>query len=41
MLFDDAVDHYVVLGGAILVLSTTYIAHRESVLSKKVTAGPL
>ena len=32
MLFGDAVDGYVVLGGAVLVLSTTYIAHREAKL---------
>lgn len=38
MLFDDAIDFYVVLGGAILVISTTYIAHRESVLAKKEAA---
>jgi len=39
ILFGDLVDMYVVLGGAILVLSTTYIAHRESVLAKKEAAG--
>jgi len=32
ILFGDAVDGYVVLGGAVLVLSTTYIAHREAKL---------
>lgn len=30
-LFAESIDAYVVLGGAILILSTTYIAHRESV----------
>lgn len=39
ILFGDLVDMYVVLGGAILVLSTTYIAHRESVLAKKEAAS--
>lgn len=35
ILFDDAIDAYVVLGGAILIASITYIAHRESVAAKK------
>lgn len=39
MLFGDVVDIYVILGGAILVLSTSYIAHRESILAKKEAAG--
>ncbi len=34
-LFSDTVDMFVILGGAILVLSTSYIAHRESQLAKK------
>lgn len=34
LLFGDSVDFYVVAGGAILVISTTYIMHRESVLAK-------
>ena len=34
LLFGDSVDFYVVAGGAILVVSTTYIMHRESVLAK-------
>ena len=34
VLFGDSVDFYVVAGGAILVVSTTYIMHRESVLAK-------
>lgn len=39
MLFGDAIDFYVILGGAILVVSTTYISHRESVLAKREAAG--
>ena len=39
LLFGDVIDFYVVLGGAVLVLSTTYIAHRESVIAKKEAAG--
>ncbi len=31
LLFNESIDGFVVLGGAILVISTTYIAHRESV----------
>ena len=38
MLFGDAIDFYVVLGGAILVVSTSYIAHRESVLAERKAA---
>jgi len=34
VLFGDVIDIYVVVGGAILVLSTSYIAHRESVVAK-------
>ena len=39
LLFDDGIDFYVVLGGAILVISTSYIAHRESVLANKKVVG--
>ena len=39
MLFGDLIDIYVVIGGAILVLSTSYIAHRESAIAKKEAAG--
>ncbi len=39
LLFGDALDFYVIGGGAMLVISTTYIAHRESVLSKQQAAG--
>ena len=35
VLFGDVIDIYVVVGGAILVLSTSYIAHRESVVAKQ------
>ena len=35
LLFGDLIDGYVVLGGAVLVLSTTYIAHRETVLAAR------
>jgi len=35
LLFGDAIDGYVVLGGAILIGSITYIAHRESVAKKE------
>lgn len=31
LLFGESIDGYVVLGGAVLVLSITYIAHRESI----------
>jgi len=31
LLFGEKIDGYVVLGGAVLVLSITYIAHRESI----------
>jgi len=33
-LFSETIDLYVIAGGAILVLSTTYIAHRESVANR-------
>ena len=33
LLFGDLIDGYVVVGGAVLVLSTSYIAHREAVLA--------
>lgn len=39
VLFGDALDWYVIVGAAVLVLSTTYIAHRESVLAKQEAAG--
>lgn len=35
LLFSESVDFYVVLGGAILVLSASYIAHRESQLNRQ------
>jgi len=35
LLFGESIDGYVVLGGAILVVSTTYIAHRESVAKSR------
>ncbi len=35
VLFGEPVDNFVVLGGLVLILSTTYIAHRESVVSRK------
>jgi len=38
LLFGDVIDTYVVIGSAILVLSTSYIAHRESVVAKKEAA---
>ena len=38
VLFGDAIDNFVVAGGAILVLSTSYIAYRESVIAKQETA---
>ena len=34
-LFDESLDGFVLLGGLILILSTTYIAHRESLSRKK------
>ncbi|OED38933.1 peptide ABC transporter permease [Chromatiales bacterium (ex Bugula neritina AB1)] len=34
LLFDEGLDIYVVIGGGILVLSATYIAHRESVINR-------
>lgn len=40
VLFGDALDWYVIVGAAVLVLSTTYIAHRESVLAKQQAADP-
>ena len=39
LLFGDVIDIYVIIGGAILVLSTSYITHRESVIAKKEAAG--
>lgn len=36
-LFGESIDGFVVLGGAILVISTTYIAHRESIAKKNLT----
>jgi len=35
LLFSESIDGFVVAGGSILVLSTSYIAHRESVASSK------
>ncbi len=35
VLFGEPIDVYVVLGGTVLILSTTYIAHRESVISRR------
>ncbi len=35
VLFSEAVDSYVVLGGAILVLSASYIAHREAQIERQ------
>jgi drug/metabolite transporter (DMT)-like permease len=35
VLFGEPVDSFVVLGGLVLILSTTYIAHRESVVSRR------
>lgn len=45
VLFAESVDFYVVLGGAILVLSASYIAHREAQISRQLlkqqrTASP-
>ena len=34
LLFGESIDIFVVVGGAVLVLSTTYIAHRESVANQ-------
>ena len=34
-LFGEPLDFFVVLGGMVLILSTTYIAHREAVLSRR------
>ena len=36
MLFNESLDGFVLLGGIILITSTTYIAHRESVARKSV-----
>jgi len=36
-LFSESIDIYVIIGGAILILSTTYIAHRESIASRRAT----
>jgi drug/metabolite transporter (DMT)-like permease len=33
-LFDEAVDPFVILGGAVIVISTSYIAHREIVIGR-------
>jgi len=35
LLFKESIDIFVVAGGAILIVSTTYIAHRESVANRK------
>ena len=35
LVFNESVDHYVLLGGAIIVASTTYISHRELQASRK------
>jgi len=35
VLFKEPVDAYVILGGAMLVLSASYIAHREAMISKR------
>lgn len=35
LIFDESVDHYVLLGGAIIVASTTYISHRELQSSRR------
>ena len=35
-LFGESIDRYVVLGGAILVISISYIAHRESIARKSI-----
>ena len=34
MLFGESIDVFVFIGGAVLVISTTYIAHRESVANR-------
>jgi len=34
LLFQEALDFYVLLGGAVLVLSASYIAHREAMLER-------
>ena len=34
LLFDEAVDPFIILGGGIIVLSTSYIAHREIVIGR-------
>jgi len=36
LLFGESIDGFVGLGGSILVLSTSYIAHRESVAARKI-----
>jgi len=38
VLFGESIDIYVVIGGAVLVISTSYIAHRESVANRTSTA---
>ena len=35
ILFGESIDVFVIIGGAVLVLSTTYIAHRESIANRK------
>ncbi len=35
LLFGESIDIFVVIGGAVLVISTTYIAHRESVAEQQ------
>ena len=40
LLFGEAVDPYVLLGGAVIVISITYISHRELVVARKSVTPP-
>lgn len=39
LLFGESIDIYVVTGGTILVISTSYIAHRESVIDRRLKSS--
>ncbi len=41
LLFNESLDGFVLLGGCILVLSTTYIAHRESLARRREAAAQI
>ena len=40
LMFDEAVDPFVILGGTIIVAAATFISHRESVMAKRSITPP-